>query len=64
MQRGTGENGWRRWAALAIPGLSASVGWAATSGWAPIYRFLWGVAVGLAVYALVHFLFESAGRRK
>ena len=60
MQRGGGIAGLRKWAALAVPGLSAGLGWTAAAGWPPLYRFFWGVGVGVAVYALVHFLLKSA----
>ena len=53
-----------RWVAIAVPGISAGIGWTATAGWPPLYRILWGVAVGVAIYALIHLVIKAAtGKR-
>lgn len=43
------------WVALAVPGMTAGVGWAATDGWPAWNRVLAAVAVGLVIYAVIHF---------
>ncbi len=59
MQQNRSGDALLKWVALAVPGISAGIGWTATAGWPPLYRILWGVAVGVAIYALIHFLIKG-----
>jgi hypothetical protein len=43
-----------KWAALAVPGIAAGLGWAATEGLPAISRVVSGIAIGLVIYAVVH----------
>jgi hypothetical protein len=52
-----------KWLAVAVPGLSAGLGWTAASGSAPLVRVAWGIAVGLVIYALLHLLLKGVGNR-
>jgi hypothetical protein len=52
-----------KWLAVVIPGLSAGLGWTATAGSAPLIRFVWSIAVGLVIYALLHFFLKGDGKR-
>lgn len=49
-----------RWAAIAVPGIFAGVGWAATEGWPLFNRILAGVAAALVVYAAIHLLLKGS----
>ena len=53
-----------KWAALAVPGLAAGIGWAAASGYPAPVRVLCGVAAGVTVYALLHFLLAGLKRNQ
>ncbi len=53
------------WVALAVPGMTAGLGFAATEGWPVWNRALAGVAVGLVVYAALHFAIKGVkGNRR
>jgi hypothetical protein len=52
-----------KWLAVAVPGLSAGIGWTAAAGSPPLVRFAWGIAVGLVIYALLHFYLKGVGNR-
>ena len=52
------------WIAVAVPGLSAGIGWAATEGWPPLNRVLAGIATGLVIYALIHFVLKAMNRNR
>jgi hypothetical protein len=53
------------WIALAVPGMTAGLGWAATDGWPAWNRVLAAAAVGLAIYAVIHIAIKGirANRR-
>jgi hypothetical protein len=57
-RRGDGVSSWL---ALAVPGMTAGVGWAATEGWPAWNRVLAAVAVGLVIYALIHLAIKALG---
>jgi len=64
MQQDRGGDALLKWVAIAVPGISAGIGWTAAAGWPPLYRILWGVAVGVAIYALIHLVIKAAtGKR-
>jgi hypothetical protein len=52
-----------KWLAVALPGLSAGIGWTAAAGSPPLIRIVWGVAVGLVIYALLHLFLRGVGKR-
>ncbi len=61
-QRGDGV---LTWAALAVPGMTAGLGFAATEGWPIWNRVLASVAAGLVVYAALHFAIKGVkGKRR
>lgn len=47
------------WAAIAVPGIFAGLGWAATEGWPLWNRVLAGTAAALVVYAAIHLLLRG-----
>jgi len=47
------------WVALAVPGMTAGLGWAATDGWPTWNRVLAAAAVGLVIYAVIHFVIKG-----
>jgi len=47
------------WVALAVPGMTAGLGFAATEGWPIWNRVLAAVAAGLVVYAALHFAIKG-----
>ena len=51
------------WAAVAVPGIFAGVGWAATEGWPVWYRILAGTAAALVIYAAIHLLLKGVKRK-
>ena len=51
-----------KWLTVAVPGIFAGLGWTATSGWPPMNRVLAGVAVGLVIYAVIHFAIKALNR--
>jgi hypothetical protein len=53
-----------KWLAVAVPGMSAGTGWAATAGWPPLNRVLAGIATGVAIYALIHFAIKLMNRNR
>jgi hypothetical protein len=63
MDKGREANALLKWLAVAVPGLSAGIGWTAASGSPPLIRVAWGIAVGVAIYALLHFLLKGVGNR-
>lgn len=48
-----------KWLAVAVPGIFAGLGWTAASGWPLAYRVLAGIAVGIAIYAVIHFVLKA-----
>ena len=62
MQDGDGGSDVLKWLALAVPGLSAGIGWAATAGWPPVSRVVAAIAIGLAIYAVIHFVMKAMSR--
>ena len=63
MDKQRGADGLLKWLAVTVPGLSAGIGWTAASGSPPLLRIAWGIAVGVAIYALLHFLLKAVGNR-
>lgn len=59
MQHDRGSDGALRWVAVAVPGIFAGIGWAATDGWPLLSRVLAGIATALVVYAALHFLLKG-----
>jgi hypothetical protein len=53
-----------KWLAVAVPGLSAGIGWAAAEGYPPLARALCGVAAGVTIYALLHWLLKGGRRNR
>jgi hypothetical protein len=51
-----------KWAALAVPGLAAGIGWTAASGYPAAVRVLCGVAAGCTIYALLHCFLKGRKR--
>ena len=51
-----------KWRAIAVPGIFAGLGWTATAGWPPMNRILAGVAVGVGIYAVIHFAIKALNR--
>lgn len=51
-----------KWAAVAVPGLAAGVGWTAAAGHPAPVRVLCGVAAGCALYAVLHFVLKRSKR--
>lgn len=64
MQDERGGDGALRWAGVAVPGIFAGIGWAATDGWPFLNRVLAGTAAALVVYAAIHFLVRGVKRTK
>lgn len=64
MQDHRHEDAVLKWIAVAVPGLSAGIGWAATEGWPPLNRVLAGIATGLVIYALIHFVLKAMNRNR
>lgn len=64
MQGGPRGSGVLGWAAVAVPGIFASLGFAFTAGWPLVNRVLVGVAAGLVVYAALHWLLDGRPRNK
>ena len=56
------ENPWLKWAAVVVPGFATALTWPATEGWPLLNRIAVGVAVGLAIFAVVY-LAARAGER-
>jgi hypothetical protein len=52
-----------KWAALAVPGLTAGLTWPATEGRVWVERIAIGVAIALAVYAVIHLAVRVSRRR-
>jgi hypothetical protein len=63
MRQDRGGNALLKWLAVVLPGLSAGLGWTAAAGSSPLIRVVWGVAVGLVIYALLHFFLKGVGNR-
>ena len=53
-----------KWIAVAVPGISAGIGWTATAGWPPLNRVLAGIATGLVIYAFIHFAMKALNRNR
>jgi hypothetical protein len=51
-----------KWLAVAVPGISAGISWTATAGWPAVNRILVGIAVGVVIYALIHFALKGMNR--
>jgi hypothetical protein len=51
-----------KWLAVVVPGISAGLGWSATAGWPPMNRILAGIAVGVVIYAVIHFVMKALNR--
>ena len=51
-----------KWLAVVVPGISAGLGWTAAAGWPPMNRVLAGVAVGVVIYAVIHFAMKALNR--
>jgi hypothetical protein len=64
MDKERGADALLKWLAVVVPGLSAGTGWTAASGSPPLIRVAWGIAVGVAIYALLHLLLRAVGNRK
>lgn len=58
------DDGVLGWVAVAVPGIFAGIGWAATDGWPLLSRILAGTAAALVVYAAIHFLVRGVKRTK
>jgi hypothetical protein len=54
---------WLRWVSLIVPGMSAGLAWSATEGLPLVSRFATGIALGLVIYAVVHFAIVGFKRR-
>jgi hypothetical protein len=50
------------WVAVAVPGIFAGLGWAATDGWPLANRVVTSVAAALVVYAALHWLLKGLRR--
>jgi hypothetical protein len=64
MRDDRGGDGVLRWAAVAVPGIFAGIGWAAADGWPLLNRILAGIAAALVVYAAIHLLVRGVKQRK
>ena len=53
---------WLSWAAVVLPGMATSFCWPLTTGLPFVNRVAIGVALALALYALVHFACEGLRR--
>jgi len=56
------KNPWLAWAAIVVPGFAMALTWPATEGWPLINRVAVGVAVGLAIFAVVHLAAKARER--
>lgn len=63
MRENRGGSAVLKWLAVVMPGLSAGIGWTAAAGSPPLIRVVWGIAVGLVIYAVLHFVLKNVGRR-
>jgi hypothetical protein len=63
MQDDRGKTAVLKWLAVVVPGLSAGIGWTAAAGSSALVRVVWGIAVGLVIYALLHWLLKGVGNR-
>jgi hypothetical protein len=52
-----------RWVAMIVPGMSAAVAWKVTEGLPLLNRFAVGIALGLLIYAVIHFAIKGFRRR-
>jgi hypothetical protein len=52
-----------RWASLAVPGMAAGLGWAATEGLPAINRIVSGIAIGLVIYAVMYIAIKGFKHR-
>jgi hypothetical protein len=62
MRQDRGNGALLKWLAFVVPGLSAGIGWSVTAGWPLPFRVVCGIAVGAAIYAVVHLLVKAASR--
>jgi hypothetical protein len=56
----TGRDSLLKWLSVVLPGLLAGVTWPATEGLPWLNRITVAVAVGIALYAAVHFAVRAA----
>lgn len=53
------NHSWLSWSAVVLPGMATSLTWPLTIGLPFVNRVAIGVALALALYALVHFAHEG-----
>ena len=53
------RNPWLAWAAAIVPSFAMALTWPATEGWPLVHRVAVGVAVGLAIFAVVYLIAKS-----
>jgi hypothetical protein len=63
MNGGQKGDEWLRWVSLILPGMSAALAWKVTAGLPLLNRFASGIALGLVIYAIVHFAIKGFKRR-
>jgi hypothetical protein len=51
-----------RWVSLAVPGMLAALAWKVTEGLPLLNRLASGIAIGLAIYAIVHLAIKGFKR--
>ena len=56
------NDAWVRWVSLVVPGMSAALAWQVTEGLPLLNRLASGIAIGLAIYAIVHFAIKGFKR--
>lgn len=56
------NDSWLRWVSLVVPGMSAAVAWKVTDGLPLVNRFASGIAIGLVIFAIVHFAIRGFNR--
>jgi hypothetical protein len=53
------NDAWLRWVSLVVPGMFAALAWKVTDGLPLVNRFASGMAIGLVIFAIVHFAIKG-----
>lgn len=53
------NDAWLRWVSLVVPGMFAALAWKVTEGLPLVNRFASGIAIGLVIFAIVHFAIKG-----
>jgi len=56
------KNPWLAWAAVVVPGFATALTWPVTQGWPLLNRVAVGVALGLAIFAVVYLVAKARER--